>query len=299
MQYIIIIPAYNEAEFLPRTIEAITRQELLPQQLIIVNDGSTDATAMVIDEFAKRFSWITPVHSYEDKGYSGGAKIIQAFYRGYDAIESDAYDCLVKIDADLYVEPDYFQRISEHFAANPRLGLVGGMLLTEKNGQWVYENISDRDHVKGAYKAWRKPAFEDMGGLKQTIGWDTLDEILLQYYGWEVLVDESLPIKHFRPLGTKTGLVRVRVRIGYSFFRMRYGFWISLISAAKTAFRNEPYLLSGLAVMWGYLEAWWRGDEFAVNEDEGRYIRQFRRRRMLGKLSGQGPLPSPATKQLD
>ena len=287
MDYIIVIPAYNEAEFLPRTIEAIIQQELTPKQLIIVNDGSTDDTAAIIDGFAERYSWITPVHSYEDKGYSGGAKIIQAFYRGYAAITLENYDFLVKLDADLFLEPNYFSTITEHFRQHPTLGLVGGMLLTEKNGEWIYENISDRDHVKGAYKAWRKTAFEEMGGLKHTIGWDTLDEILLQYYGWEVMVDESLPVKHFRPLGTKTGLVRVRVRIGYSFYRMRYGLWISLISAAKTAFRNRPYVLSGLAVMWGFMEAWWRGDEFAVNEDEGKFIRQFRRQRMVGKLGGK------------
>lgn len=284
MRYTIIIPAYNEAEFLPDTLAAIARQKLLPQQLIVVNDGSSDDTPKVIDEFAKHNTWVTPVHSYEDKGYSGGAKIIQAFYRGVAAIPDDNYDVLVKLDADIIIEPDYFQRIAQHFEKNPKLGLSGGILLTEKDDEWVYENISDRDHVKGAFKAWRREAFDDMGGLKHTIGWDTLDEILLQYYGWEVLVDESLPVKHYRPLGTKTGLIRVRVRIGYSFFRMRYGFWISLISAAKTAFRNQPYILSGLAVMWGFFEAWWRGDAYAVNEEEGKFIRQFRRDRMLGKL---------------
>ncbi len=299
MNYVIVIPAYNEAEFLPRTIEAIVQQALRPAQLIIVNDGSTDRTGAIIDDFARRYPWILPVHSYEDKGYSGGAKIIQAFYRGYHAITLTNYDFIVKMDADLEVEPNYFTTIVKQFTQNPKLGLVGGKLLTEKDGMWIYENISDRDHVKGAYKAWRKAAFEEMGGLKHTIGWDTLDEILLQYYGWQVLVDESLPVKHYRPLGTKTGLVRVRVRIGYSFYRMRYGFWISLISAAKTAFRNKPYLLSGLAVMWGFFEAWWRGDEFAVNEAEGKFIRQFRRSRMLGKLSRKTPTPSTFSEQLD
>ncbi|MEL7422579.1 MAG: glycosyltransferase family A protein [Bacteroidota bacterium] len=297
MNYVIVIPAYNEAEFLPRTIEAIIEQALKPTQLIVVNDGSTDDTGTIIDNFSQHHPWITPVHSYEDKGYSGGAKIIQAFYRGYNAIIATDYDFLVKMDADLLVEPDYFSSIANHFQQHPKLGLAGGMLLTEQEGQWVYENISDRDHVKGAYKAWRKTAFQEMGGLKHTIGWDTLDEILLQYYGWEVLVDESLPVKHYRPLGTKTGLVRVRVRIGYSFYRMRYGFWISLISAAKTAFRNQPYLISGLAIMWGFIEAWWRSDEFAVNEEEGKFVRQFRRSRMLGKLGGKKPSSTTLSEQ--
>jgi glycosyltransferase involved in cell wall biosynthesis len=256
---------------------------LLPQELIVVNDGSSDGTAALIDRYAAAYSWIKAVHNYEDKGYAGGAKIVAAFYRGFEQI-SQPYDFIAKMDADIEVEPNYFQRIAEIFTQYPKVGLAGGLLLTEKNGQWVYENISDRDHVKGAFKAWRKEAFEDIGGIRPTIGWDSADEILVQYHGWQVKVDEQLPVKHYRPLGTNTGFVKVRVRIGYSLYRMRYGFWISLISSAKVAFRNRPFLLSGLAMVWGYLEAWWRGDKYAVSEEEGRFFRQFRWQRMRQKL---------------
>lgn len=290
MQYIVIIPAYNEEEFLPATIDCIIQQTHLPAALMVVNDGSSDRTKEIIDEYAKTHSWIHPVHLSQDKGYAGGAKIVNAFYHGYNAIPQASYDFLVKLDADIILAPDYFEKITNIFKEHPRVGLAGGQLLTEKNGKWVYENISDRDHVKGAFKAWRKAAFEDISGIRSTIGWDSADEILLQYHGWKVEVDESLPIKHYRPLGTKTGLVKIQVRIGYSFYRLRYGFWISLISAAKTATRHRPFIVSGLAVMYGYCEAWLRRDKYAVTKEEGAYFRRFRLARMLGKLGFTLPL---------
>lgn len=289
MQYIVIIPAYNEQAFLPATIDCIVEQTLLPAALIIVNDGSSDRTPEIIDEYARQYPWIKPVHLSQDKGYSGGAKIVKAFYQGYNAISLTDYDFLVKLDADIRLEPNYFAAISTIFQQHPQVGLAGGQLLTEKNGEWVYENISDRDHVKGAFKAWRKAAFEDIDGIRSTIGWDSADEILLQYHGWKVHVDESLPIKHYRPLGTKTGYVKIQVRIGQSFYRLRYGFWISLISAVKTATRSRPYVISGLAVMWGYVKAFLRGDKHAVTQEEGVYFRQFRKARMFKKIGFSAP----------
>lgn len=136
------------------------------------------------------------VYFYEDKGYVGGVKIIQVFYWGFVVIVVD-YDFFVKLDVDLYVEFNYFQIIVDYFQVNDCLGLVGGLLFIEKNGEWVYENILDCDYVKGVYKVWCKVVFEVMGGLKYMIGWDIFDEILFQYYGWQVLVDESLLVKYF------------------------------------------------------------------------------------------------------
>jgi glycosyltransferase involved in cell wall biosynthesis len=284
MRYVVIIPAYNEEHFLPATVDALLAQHLRPVELVIVDDGSSDNTAGIIEAYARQHTWIRGVHVGGDKGYAGGAKIVAAFYRGYEALATQEYDFLVKLDADIVLEANYFERVAAIFTDNPQVGLAGGMLLTEKNGEWVYENIADRDHVKGAFKAWRKAAFEAMGQLRPTIGWDTADEMLIQYHGWDVKVDESLPVRHFRPLGTKTGFIKIRVRIGYGFYRLRYGFFISLVSAIKAGMRSRPYVLSGLATLYGYMEAWWRGDAFAVSEDEGRFIRQYRWQRMRAKL---------------
>ena len=70
------------------------------------------------------------------------------------------------------------------------------------------------------------------------------------------------------------------------------------IAIGTYALTSFLYFLQDI-LPWGFFEAWWRGDEFAVNEEEGKFIRQFRRSRMLGKLGGKAPSTTTLSKQLD
>ena len=283
MNYVIIMPAYNEEAFIGRTLDSIARQSLLPKRLIVVNDGSSDATPQVVEEYARKFPWIRLVNNTKKEKRAAGSKVVRAFYIGYESLDED-YDILVKFDADLEIPPHYFERIAEMFEQNPRLGIAGGTIAIEENGEWVYENFSDVDHVKGAFKAYRRECFEQFGGLRASIGWDTADEMLSRYHGWEIEVDNSLQVRHYRPLGAETGSIKIRVKVGHGMYRLRYGFFITLISAIKAGYLNKPYGLTGLAVLWGWLQSWLRRDAFMVTKEEGRFIRAFRRKRMLGKL---------------
>ena len=154
-----------------------------------------------------------------------------------------------------------------------------------KAEKWVYENFSDKDHVKGAFKCYRYECFKQIGGLKESIGWDSVDELLAKYYGWDTVVNQDLVIKHLRPLGTETGYVKIRIKIGHGFYRLRYGFFITCISAFKTAFRNKPYFISGLATIYGFLLSWIKQEKFIVNNEQGIFIRKFRYQRMKEKIT--------------
>lgn len=283
MNYVVIMPAYNEEPFLARTLDSVAAQEILPRQLIVVNDGSTDATPAIARSYAERYPWIKVVDNPKKEERAAGAKVVRAFYLGYPAIDAD-YDYIVKLDADLELPPRYFRRLHEMFQANPRLGLAGGMISIEKNGKWVFERFSDRDYVPGAFKTYRRECFEAIGGLRRSIGWDTVDELIARFHGWETEVDESLQVRHYRIVGAETGSLRVRAKAGVAMYRMRYGFLIALISAAKAGYLNKPYGLTGLAVLWGWLKSWLGREAFMVSEEEGRFIRKFRRDRMLRKL---------------
>jgi hypothetical protein len=49
-------------------------------------------------------------------------------------------------------------------------------LLYRKNGEWILENLTDKDHIRGALKHTEKK--QQIGGLKAQMGWDTVDELL-------------------------------------------------------------------------------------------------------------------------
>lgn len=285
MKYVIVMPAYNEEAFIGRAVESIAAQTLLPQRLVIVNDGSTDDTRAIVEGYQQQHSWIQLVHNDKKEQRAAGSKVIRAFYLGYQHIPEE-YDVLVKLDADLTLPVHYFERIAALFEADPKVGIAGGTIAIEENGEWVYENFSDIDHVKGAFKSYRKACFEDIGGLRASIGWDTADELLARFHGWNVQVDPKLQVRHYRALGAETGSVKIRVKVGNGMYRLRYGFWITLISALKAGYLNKPYGLTGLAVLWGWLQSFFRQEAHIVTAQEGRFIRQFRRARMWGKVWG-------------
>jgi glycosyltransferase involved in cell wall biosynthesis len=283
MKYVIVMPAYNEEGFIGRAIESIAAQTLIPQRLVIVNDGSTDRTREIVEGYQQTYPWIQLVNNDKKEQRAAGSKVVRAFYLGYQQIQ-DHYDFLVKLDADLTLPTHYFERIASLFQADPKLGIAGGTIAIEENGEWVYENFSDVDHVKGAFKSYRRACFEQIGGLRTSIGWDTADELLARFHGWSIQVDPELQVRHYRVLGAETGSVKIRVKVGNGMYRLRYGFFITLISAIKAGYLNKPYGITGLAVLWGWVQSFLNRDEFIVTAEEGRFIRTFRKARMQEKI---------------
>ena len=58
MKISVIIPAYNCERFLAETLDCLLNQTLKDIQIVIVNDGSTDGTAEVIERYAKEYPFI-------------------------------------------------------------------------------------------------------------------------------------------------------------------------------------------------------------------------------------------------
>src|SRR5438874_8428803 len=86
--YFIITPVRNEGQYLQKTIDSVVAQTLRPQKWIIVNDGSTDQTSLLIDAAATQHSWIQAVHR-ADRGFrKSGGGVIEAFYDGYRLVQS-------------------------------------------------------------------------------------------------------------------------------------------------------------------------------------------------------------------
>ncbi len=56
--YCLITPAKNEEKYISKTIRSIICQTVLPQEWIIVNDGSTDKTGEIIQSYARKYHWI-------------------------------------------------------------------------------------------------------------------------------------------------------------------------------------------------------------------------------------------------
>lgn len=282
MRFYIIIPAHNEESSIGLTIDSLANQTLLPKKLVIVNDNSTDKTEGIIKAFTEKYSWISLINSKSSNQHLPGSKIINAFYKGYESLDDD-FDIICKFDADLIFPNNYLEELSNHFNENKRLGMAAGFCYIEKNGNWVLENLTRKDHIRGALKAYRKGCFLEIGKLKQSMGWDTVDELLAKYYGWDILTDESLQVKHLKPTGIGYNKASKYLQ-GEAMYKMRYGFIITFISALKLAFKKRSFSLFK-DYMAGYFKAKKDKIEFLVSEEEGKFIRKLRWKGMLNKFN--------------
>ncbi len=281
MKYYVIIPAHNEEAFIGQTLQSIGAQSVLPDKVVVVNDNSTDGTAAICADFASKYTWLTVVEKRSDAIHLPGSKVIQAFLAGYQTVDED-YDIIVKLDADLILPPDYFEIILDVFDKDKKVGMAGGFAYIERNGQWVLESLTDKDHIRGAFKAYRKECFLQIGTLKPAMGWDTVDELLAKFYGWKIATVESLKVKHLKPTGANYNKA-ARHKQGEAFYTLGYGFFITAIASAKLAMRKKKPLLF-LDYITGFFKAKSAGKALLVTTEQAKFIRKYRWKKMKQKL---------------
>ena len=281
MNYYIVIPAHNEEAFIALTLESLISQTILPKKVVVVNDNSTDKTAEIVTTFAKENPFITLVNKTSSAIHLPGSKVIQAFHKGFETLDEE-YDVIVKLDADLILPTNYFETVLNIFEKDATIGMAGGFAYIEKNGEWILENLTDKDHIRGAFKAYRKACFQQIGNLKPAMGWDTVDELLSKFYGWKVVTDASLIVKHLKPTGANYNKT-ARYKQGEAFYTLGYGFLITAIASAKLAMmKKKPFLFLD------YIKGFWKAKAaktpLLVTAEQAKFIRNYRLKKMKEKL---------------
>lgn len=128
----IIVPAYNTGEAIRRCIDSIVAQSLDDWELIIVDDGSKDATPAIIDEYARRDGRICAVH-IPNGGVSNARNI---------GIEQAKGEYVMFVDSDDWIEPDYLQQVERYMDNDADMYIIGytqDYINTE--GQVCYSSI--------------------------------------------------------------------------------------------------------------------------------------------------------------
>ncbi|MCG2429563.1 glycosyltransferase [Aequorivita xiaoshiensis] len=281
MDFYIIIPAHNEEAYIGKMLQSIVEQSILPKKVVVVNDASTDDTQKIVDQFIKQYPFIHSVFHNSKALHEPGSKVVNAFYKGFKTLDSH-FDIICKFDADLIFPKDYLEKIACIFQKDKSIGMAGGFCYIEKHGKWVLENLTNKDHIRGALKAYRKECFNQIGGLRHTMGWDTVDELLTQYHGWRIETDPLLHVKHLKPTG-KVYTRAAKLKQGEAFYKMRYGFWLTFIASAKLASKKNSFSFF-INTIKGFFQAKRENQEYMVSEKEGKFIRDLRWKNILKKI---------------
>lgn len=276
----IVIPAHNEAAYLGDCLDSFVAQVRRPDELILVDDNSTDATHEIALGYAKEHPWIKVFQRKSADRHLPGKKVVDSF--NFGLAQTSAFDLIGKFDADILLPPEYFKRMEEQFQADWKLGMCSGLLFVKQGGEWVYENIADRTHVRGPIKLYHRACFEKIGGLRPGTGWDTVDILLARYHHFGTRTLPELRVRHLRPTGHGYTALNHRAK-GAALYKMRYGFPLACLAILKMTWQaKSPLLLP--RTLWGFLRAFFRQEPRYVTQREGRFIRAHRWAGIRSKL---------------
>lgn len=279
MKILIVTPAKNEAQYIGKLMDSMRTQSHLPHAWVIVDDGSTDGMGSLIEEAAKTDKYLTYLRKdTAGQARSGGSKVVQAFNFGYQQVKHLEHDIVIKLDGDLILPPDYLESLVSAFQSNPKLGLCGGYCSIEQQGKWVREKNHDY-HVRGAFKAYRRTCFEEIGGFIETWNWDGLDTMQTMNKGWEIKVIDK-EVKHLRPTSAAYDSVQHARKSGVEAYRTGNDLFLALIRAF-VRIKQSKNLNCGLAYMRGFVGAWKQKAPKVVDPELENFIRRFTYKRVL------------------
>ena len=264
------------------TLDSVLAQSVRPEKWVIVDDGSSDATPRILEEYAARHAWIEVV-TRRDRGHrSVGPGVIDAFYAGYERVRAEDYDYLCKLDLDLRLPPRYFEGLMRRMEVDPRIATCSGKAYIERGGMLVSERHGDETSI-GASKFYRVACFKALGGFVREVMWDGIDCHRCRMRGWIACSwdDPDLRFLHLRPEGSsQRSVFSGRMRHGYGQYYMGTGFLFMLASAVYRL-NEPPYLLGSLAMVWGWLDSAARGRARYGDSEFRSFLRRYQWRALL------------------
>lgn len=251
LQYAVVTPVWNESENLERLARCLANQSVTPLRWLVVDTGSTDDTVVIAQTLAARIPFTQLDRAPVDGAQSQrGAPIVRAFEHGL-ALLDDRASIVVKLDADVSFEPDYFSRLLAAFERDPSLGIASGSAEEFDGANWTMRPNTGGS-VWGAARAYRRECLAQIGPLEKSMGWDGIDEAKAQLHGWTTRTFAELRFRHHRPEGERDGRRwRAWAARGRASHYMGYRWWYLVLRSLHHT-RHE---LAALALIWGYAAA--------------------------------------------
>ena len=301
MKFLIIIPAHNEEKNILLCLESLKNQTFQDFICVIVNDGSTDKSQEIVEDFIKSVTLSGvealsfKVLNLEKSEHQPGAKVVRTFNKGLETENLENFDVVCKFDADIIFPENYLEKIKEVYEKNQNAGMVSGLVyirsfviprneeshsdFLNKNKEWTFENLSSKNHVRGPIKSYRKEVFQKMNGLRAVLGWDNIDVMLCKMHGFETVTLQELWVKHLRPTAYKYKSQKAQ-KLGEYFYNIGLNFPLAAISSAKSSLKNKS-VSEFFITMKSFLK---QKNPRVLSQEEIAFIRNLRWKEIKRKL---------------
>jgi glycosyltransferase involved in cell wall biosynthesis len=259
MKISIIMAVFNEEKFLDKTLLALTQQTLKPNQIIIVDDGSTDKSPQIIAKYPFTVKRLAAKKEVSLERYpvvlSIGSRLIQ-----------EDFDYVGILDADVLVEQQYYQKLTQHMEADKIIGIAGGELI----GQQAEPSLGLMPYVYGANRLYSRNCWLKLNSgkvMKPVPQIDFHHNIYAEMLGFKTERFSDLKSWHLRPSRLGNAFVK-----GYHSYELGYyGYYVVL-----RAIRNRsPSMIAG------YLKARFSGrPQYLIKP----YVRYLQNQRIIGLI---------------
>lgn len=280
--YVLVTPAWNEAEFIEETLRSMVAQTVLPLKWVIVSDGSTDGTDEIVRQYTSRYDWIELVRTPEraERHFAGK---VHAFNAGWDRVKGLPYDIIGNLDADISFEQDLMEFLLARFASDTELGVAGTAFIEDGAVLYDYDIVS-REDVSGQCQLFRRQCFEEIGGYTPSKigGIDSMAVYAAAMKGWTTRTFTEKAFIHHRQVGTAQNTIySTRFKNGRKDYCLG-GHPLWEVFRCLYQMKNRPYVIGGLLMYAGYVWAYLQGAERPMSPE----LIEFRRREQLQRLKG-------------
>lgn len=280
MKYVLITSARNEESHIGKTLESVVAQTQPPQQWIIIDDGSTDRTAEIIEEYVVRVPWISLIRRVNrpNRDFKGKADAVNSAFK---LLEISEFDLVGNLDADISFGPDHFDFLLQKFREDPRLG-VAGTAYMEEHWDSTKDSFEGETSVHGACQLFRRECFQQIGGYTPSAsgGVDWIAVTTARMMGWKTRNFADRRFYHHRTMGTAE-----RSELGAMFDYGMKDYYLGgspLWELFRVLYRSgkRPYIVGGLALLCGYGRAAFKRMKRPVSPE----LICFHRREQMTKL---------------
>lgn len=282
--YVLVTPVRDEEATIGRTIASVLKQTVLPREWVIVSDGSTDGTDEIVRKAAAENPWIRLLPLTPRPGRSFAAVVLNT-EKGIRHLDFRDHGFLGLLDSDVEFQTDYFEQLMKRFAAEPALGLAGGVVIDV--GLPKDQFPRNRRDVPGAVQFFRRECFEAIGGLIPIPegGWDGMTCAMARMKGYQTRLFTDLVVDHLKPRNiSEGGFIRRKWQMGVRDYAAGYHPVFETVKCVSRL-KNPPFVIGAIAWWIGYFMAWFQRRERVVPQEVIDYIQNeqmARLRRFIG-----------------
>ena len=291
--YILITPAKNEENNLPPVASSVIRQTIKPKLWVIVDDGSTDGTPIIIKNLESKYEWIRSIRLPQRARditfhYAYVCKRGFDYTIGYCEENSIDYEFIGLLDADTVLEEKYFEKLINEFRKDRNLGIASGSVYYDINGKPQWDK-SNENLPRGTGRLWIKDCFLDTGGYLAEASPDSISNVKAMLHGWKIKQFKYIVEIQSRLTSSAEGLWRgYKINGKVAYYLNKHPFLVFLNMIYITT--KKPYYV-GIAFLYGYLMSVFKREEKIDDEEIKDYYWNTRLKEYLNvffeKLKGE------------